>query len=51
MLSLTKFLQEDKVLDLSCGYGVVGILACRLIGENNVIMCDISDKADKFKGF
>lgn len=48
MLSLTEFLQGDKVLDLGCGYGVVGILACKLIGENHVIMSDISDKAVEY---
>lgn len=48
MLALTEFLQEDKVLDLGCGYGVVGILACKLIGWENVIMCDISDKAVEY---
>ena len=41
MLALTDFSERDKVLDLGCGYGVVGILAARLVGEKNVIMCDI----------
>lgn len=45
MLSQTEFSQGDKVLDLGCGYGVVGILAARLIGEGNVVMCDISERA------
>jgi len=45
MLSETDFLQGDKVLDLGCGYGVVGILAGKLIGQENVTMCDISEKA------
>ena len=45
MLSLIEFSQGDKVLDLGCGYGVVGILASKLIGDNNVVMCDISEKA------
>ena len=31
MLSAVEFNQNDKVLDLGCGYGVVGILAGRLI--------------------
>lgn len=42
MLSVVEFQQSDKVLDLGCGYGVVGILAAKLIGQNNVTMCDIS---------
>lgn len=45
MLSEIDFLPDDKVLDLGCGYGTVGILAAKLIGEENVIMCDISEQA------
>ncbi|MCH5348039.1 MAG: class I SAM-dependent methyltransferase [Oscillospiraceae bacterium] len=45
MLSVIDFLPRDKVLDLGCGYGVVGILAGKLIGEENVVMCDISEQA------
>lgn len=45
MLSATDFLQGDKVLDLGCGYGVVGILAAKLIGQENITMCDISESA------
>ncbi len=48
MLSVVDFLPDDKVLDLGCGYGVVGILAAKLIGEENVIMCDISEQAVDF---
>lgn len=45
MLSVIDFLPNDKVLDLGCGYGVVGILAGKLIGAENVVMCDISKHA------
>ena len=45
MLSVIDFLPCDKVLDLGCGYGIVGILAGKLIGEENVIMCDVSEQA------
>lgn len=45
MLSVTNFSKEDKVLDLGCGYGVVGILAGKLIGQENVVMCDVSEQA------
>lgn len=45
MLSLVEFSENDKVLDLGCGYGVVGLLAAKLIGEDNIIMADISDDA------
>ena len=37
LLSEIDFLPGDKVLDLGCGYGVAGILAGKLIGEENVI--------------
>lgn len=45
MLSLVNFTPEDKVLDLGCGYGVVGILAAKLIGEENVVMSDADEEA------
>lgn len=45
MLSVVTFSENDKVLDLGCGYGVVGIIAASLIGAENVVMCDISDVA------
>ncbi len=48
MLSVIDFLPCDKVLDLGCGYGIVGILAGKLIGEENVIMCDVSEQAIEY---
>ncbi|WMJ89367.1 class I SAM-dependent methyltransferase [Anaerocolumna sp. MB42-C2] len=45
MLTQIEFQSTDKILDLGCGYGVVGILASKLIGENNVTLCDFSDDA------
>ncbi|WP_300368068.1 methyltransferase [Brachyspira sp.] len=45
MLDEINFENENKVLDLGCGYGVVGILAAKIIGENNVVMCDIDIEA------
>lgn len=45
MLSQIDFRGEDKVLDLGCGYGVLGILAANEIGEQHVVMCDISEMA------
>lgn len=48
MLSVIDFLPSDKVLDLGCGYGIVGILAGKLIGEENVIMCDVSEQAIEY---
>lgn len=40
MLSLVDFQEDDKVLDLGCGYGIVGILASKIIGADNVVMLD-----------
>ena len=40
MLSIVNFSKNDKVLDLGCGYGVVGILSAKIIGDENVIMTD-----------
>lgn len=48
MLSVIDFSPCDRVLDLGCGYGIVGILAAKLIGEENVIMCDISEQAIEY---
>ncbi len=45
MLSKVQVTEEDKVLDLGCGYGVVGISIGKLIGEEKVIMSDISEEA------
>lgn len=45
MLSQTDFLGGDKVLDLGCGYGVVGILAAGVVGEQSVVMSDCSATA------
>lgn len=48
MLSIIDFRPSDKVLDLGCGYGVVGILAGKLICEGRVVMCDISERAVEY---
>ena len=40
MLSCVRFTPDDKVLDLGCGYGVVGIVAAKLIGPRRVFMLD-----------
>lgn len=45
MLSLAEFRPDDVVLDLGCGYGVLGILASKIIGSERVVMCDVSQNA------
>lgn len=48
MLSKADFRADDKVLDLGCGYGIVGILAAKLISGRNVVMCDSSGTAVEY---
>lgn len=45
MLSLVEFSEGDSVLDLGCGYGVVGILAAKLVGQDQVVMVDVDHLA------
>ena len=45
MIDEVNFENESKILDLGCGYGVVGILAAKIIGEDKVVMCDIDSEA------
>lgn len=45
MLACVSFSPEDKLLDLGCGYGAVGIYAAKLIGGGNVTMTDIDQSA------
>ena len=47
MLSVVEFGENEMVLDLGCGYGVVGILAAKIVGEENVVMLDIDEEAVK----
>jgi 16S rRNA (guanine1207-N2)-methyltransferase len=48
MLGCVRFLPGDKVLDLGCGYGVVGIYAAKHIGAENVVMSDNDETALAF---
>ena len=41
MLSAVNFLPTDKLLDLGCGYGLVGIYAAKFIPQQNIVMSDI----------
>lgn len=45
MLAVVELREHDKVLDLGCGYGVVGIWAAKRIGPENVVMSDIDPQA------
>ena len=45
MLSTVDFMPDDRILDLGCGYGIVGILAATCLSPNQVTMCDISEDA------
>lgn len=45
MLSKVDFQPTDKVLDLGCGYGFVGIYAGQFICPSQITMSDISDDA------
>ena len=40
MLSCIRFQPHDKVLDLGCGYGLIGIYAAKVIGAESVWMAD-----------
>ena len=45
MLSAVEFAPGMKVLDLGCGYGLVGILAAKLCGGEGVVLCDVDPLA------
>lgn len=45
LLSKVQVTENEKVLDLGCGYGVVGIVLAKQIGGERVVMSDISEKA------
>jgi 16S rRNA (guanine1207-N2)-methyltransferase len=45
LLSLVQFKHTDKVLDLGCGYGVMGIYAAKRLSPSQVYMIDNDPKA------
>ncbi|HBL44510.1 methyltransferase [Gimesia sp.] len=45
MLSTVTFASGERVLDLGCGCGVVGILAAKIVGAENVVMTDVDGEA------
>ncbi len=40
MLECVELSEGDRLLDLGCGYGVVGVYAAHVLGEENVFMID-----------
>ena len=48
MLDCINFTADNKVLDLGCGYGVVGIAAAKHIPPDKVFMSDINETAMKY---
>lgn len=45
MLSVVECDMDDKVLDLGCGYGIVGIYFAKKLSSKNVVMTDIDNNA------
>lgn len=45
MLSTVEVSKEDKILDLGCGYGIVGIYLAKLSGGAEIVMSDVSEDA------
>lgn len=37
--------QEDRVLDVGCGYGPIGLTAARLVPRGHVTMLDVNERA------
>ena len=45
MLSKVEFQPGQRVMDLGCGWGLVGVIAAKICGAENVYMCDIDENA------
>lgn len=45
MLSTIEFEPGQRVMDLGCGWGLVGVLAAQICGADNIYMCDIDPNA------
>lgn len=50
MLSCVSLHENDKLLDLGCGYGLVGIYSAKIIGESRITMTDINPLAIRIAG-
>ena len=44
MISVVNFSPLDKLLDLGCGYGVVGIYAAKSVSPQTIVMSDVDEK-------
>ncbi len=47
LIKYAKINEDAKVLDLGCGYGIVGIFVKKHYPNTNVTLCDINDRAVK----
>lgn len=45
MLSMVEFKENDRIIDLGCGYGVVGIVAAKFTNPSNIFMLDIDENS------
>ena len=45
MLDSVEIKPDDRVLDLGCGYGIVGIAAATIVGPENVVLADVDPLA------
>lgn len=48
MLDCVDFDVSDTVLDLACGYGVVGLCVAKLLGQERVFLTDIDPEAVEY---
>lgn len=45
LIDWMEIMQDDKVLDVGCGYGPMGLTAARLAPQGHVTMIDINERA------
>lgn len=42
---MVEFKENDRIIDLGCGYGVVGIVAAKFTNPSNIFMLDIDENS------